>query len=85
MHLYIYVFISARRVAGAGIVGILSAANPSNACIPLQALDSTFPTFLLIDRGDCNFVSKVENAQNAGYAAAIVYNNEDGHDLVKSK
>lgn len=80
-----YLLVSARRISGAGIVGVLSAPSPSNACIPLQALDSAFPTFLLIERGDCNFVTKVENAQAAGYAAALVYNNEDDHDLVTSK
>lgn len=75
----------ARRISGTGIAGLLSAASPLNACTPLEAADakeSNYPVFILIERGDCNFVSKVQYAQDAGYAAAIVYDNEDGHDLV---
>lgn len=75
----------ARRISGAGIVGLLFAANPSNACVPLQAADAkqtNLPAFLLIERGNCNFVTKVQYAQDAGYAAAIVYDNEDNHELV---
>lgn len=75
----------ARRISGTGIVGVLASANPSNACMPLEVVDaklSSYPVFVLIERGDCNFVSKVQYAQDAGYAAAIVYDNEDTHDLV---
>ncbi|KAI5065073.1 hypothetical protein GOP47_0019768 [Adiantum capillus-veneris] len=75
----------ARRISGTGIVGVLSSASPSNACMPLEAVAaklSSYPVFVLIERGDCNFVSKVQYAQDAGYAAAIVYDNEDSHDLV---
>ena len=46
---------------------------------------TNFPTFLLVERGICNFLTKVQNAQDAGYAAAIVYDNQDGHDLITSK
>ncbi|MCO5591980.1 hypothetical protein L7F22_045973 [Adiantum nelumboides] len=77
--------LAVRRISGTGIVGVLSSANPSNACTPLEAVDiklSSYPVFVLIERGDCNFVSKVQYAQDAGYAAAIVYDNEDSHDLV---
>lgn len=75
----------AQKVPGAGIAGLLSAASPSNACEPLQVFNdkqATLPAFLLIERGDCNFVAKVQYAQDAGYAAAIVYDNQDGRDLV---
>lgn len=74
-----------RRVPGAGLVGLLFAAYPRNACEPLQVIDTkqlSLPAFLLIERGDCNFVTKVQYAQDAGYTAVIVYNNEDGLDLV---
>lgn len=75
----------ARRILGPGIEGSLALASPSNACVPLEAADakeSNYPVFVLIERGGCNFVTKVQYAQEAGYAASIVYDNEDGHDLV---
>lgn len=75
----------ARRVPGAGIIGSLLAVNPSKGCEPLQGMDAkqlAIPSFGLIERGNCSFVTKVQYAQEAGYSAAIVYNNEDGDDLV---
>lgn len=75
----------APKVPVAGIIGLLFAANSSNACVPLKAYNAkpmVLPAFILIERGGCNFVTKVQFAQGAGYAAAIVYNNENGHDLV---
>ncbi|THU56469.1 hypothetical protein C4D60_Mb11t17580 [Musa balbisiana] len=35
-----------------------------------------FPTFLLVDRGDCYFTAKAWNAQNAGAAAILVADNK---------
>ncbi|WOK96717.1 vacuolar-sorting receptor 1 [Canna indica] len=35
-----------------------------------------FPTFLLVDRGDCYFTAKAWNAQNAGAAAVLVADNK---------
>lgn len=35
-------------------------------------------TIAMIDRGNCNFTSKVENAQNAGAVAVIIVNNTAG-------
>ncbi|KAJ6826871.1 vacuolar-sorting receptor 1-like [Iris pallida] len=35
-----------------------------------------FPTFLLVDRGDCFFTTKAWNAQNAGAAAILVADNK---------
>jgi len=43
------------------------------------------PAFLLVERGICNFEVKVHNAQDAGFQAVIVYNNEDDRDLVTSE
>lgn len=36
-----------------------------------------FPTFLLVDRGDCYFTTKAWNAQNAGAAAIIVVDDKE--------
>ena len=79
---------AASTIPVTGIIGLLFAANPRNACVSIEAYDSkqtTLSGLLLISRGDCDFVTKVQNAQNAGYAAAIVYNNEEDSDLVTSK
>lgn len=74
-----------RKIPTSGILGLLYAANPSNACLPVQAYfanQTALSGFLLIERGDCDFVTKVQFAQDAGYTAAIVYNNEMSFDLV---
>eukprot|EP00250_Pteridium_aquilinum_P009830 c18967_g1_i1 orf=323-1369(-) len=74
-----------RKVPTSGILGVVFAAQPSNACVPLQAYianQTVLPAFILIERGDCDFVTKVQFAQDAGYTAAIVYNNEMSFDLV---
>jgi len=38
----------------------------------------------LVIRGRCQFDDKVRNAQNAGFKAAVVYDNEDNGVLVSS-
>ena len=86
LHGFLFV-LAASKVPVTGVIGLLFVANPWTACVPLEAYDgkqTTLPAILLISRGDCDFVTKVQMAQNAGYAAAIVYNNEDS-DLVTSK
>ncbi|XP_043222207.1 E3 ubiquitin-protein ligase RNF13-like [Amphibalanus amphitrite] len=60
-----------------GLEGPLVISDPPNACG--ARLNVSAPTtdriwVLLIERGDCQFQSKVLNAQNAGFGAAIVYN-----------
>lgn len=75
----------ARKIPTSGLLGLLFAAQPSNACAPVPAFSSNqtvLPGFLLIKRGDCDFVTKVQVAQDAGYTAAIVYNDEISYDLV---
>eukprot|EP00249_Psilotum_nudum_P012108 c23583_g2_i1 orf=333-1490(+) len=75
----------APQIPNAGIAGVLFAAIPIHACEPLQnmyEMSSLVSRFLLVERGLCNFVTKVHHAQEAGYAAAIVYNNEDSNDMV---
>ncbi|THU61648.1 hypothetical protein C4D60_Mb07t25540 [Musa balbisiana] len=74
----------APSVKGSGECGVLYVAEPLDACAPLtnevaKGLDSPFA---LIIRGGCTFDVKVRNAQNAGFKAAIVYDNEDRGALI---
>ncbi|KAJ7526204.1 hypothetical protein O6H91_17G087600 [Diphasiastrum complanatum] len=65
---------------------MLYASSPLDACQPLKnsppSLKFPFFPFVVVARGVCTFEAKVEHAQNAGFAAVIVYNNEDNEDLV---
>ena len=54
-------------------------ASPTLACEPLVGF--TPGAIALVDRGDCVFVDKVDNAQRAGAAGVIVVNN-DGDGLL---
>ncbi|CAL4911935.1 unnamed protein product [Urochloa decumbens] len=45
--------------------------------ISYKAKPGSFPTFLLVDRGDCYFTKKAWNAQNAGAAAILVADDKD--------
>uniref|UniRef100_A0ACD5Z6C1 Uncharacterized protein n=1 Tax=Avena sativa TaxID=4498 RepID=A0ACD5Z6C1_AVESA len=71
-------------VKGSGINGIIYTAEPLNACGPLttKAVKGTPSPFALIIRGGCTFDEKVKNAQDAGFKAAIVYDNENSGVLV---
>lgn len=78
--------ISAPTVKGSGKCGALYVAEPLDACSPLTnnfTEDIVSSSFALIIRGGCSFEDKIRRAQNAGFDAAIVYDNEDG-DLVAS-
>lgn len=73
-------------VKGSGECGTLFLAEPLDAC---SSVTSTVKPvkgcnlpFLLIVRGGCSFEDKVRRAQNAGFKAAIVYDNEDDGILV---
>ncbi|KAJ7281184.1 hypothetical protein O6H91_Y366700 [Diphasiastrum complanatum] len=74
----------APRISGAGLFGIVFVASPLDACKPLE--NGPFPVqsfpIALVVRGECTFQTKVELAQNAGFAAVIVYDNEDNEDLI---
>eukprot|EP00245_Coleochaete_scutata_P007849 TRINITY_DN23633_c0_g1_i1.p1 TRINITY_DN23633_c0_g1~~TRINITY_DN23633_c0_g1_i1.p1 ORF type:complete len:341 (-),score=30.79 TRINITY_DN23633_c0_g1_i1:853-1875(-) len=64
-----------------GMRGVLSLAHPLDACGTLDRYEGEEDVFALIKRGNCNFDVKVQNAQDAGYAAAIVFNNEPNGEL----
>lgn len=55
--------------------------SPTDCCGALNNSPSVNGNIALIDRGDCDFVVKVKNAQNAGAIAVIMVNNQ-GDDLV---
>jgi hypothetical protein len=62
-----------------GVTGALAlvndgAAPTTDACTSLPAV-SMSGKIALIDRGTCDFVTKVKNAQTAGAIAAIIANN----------
>ncbi|KAJ4966056.1 hypothetical protein NE237_017905 [Protea cynaroides] len=69
-------------VKGSGECGTLYVAEPYDACSPLinkvDTSQGANDSFALIIRGGCTFEEKVKIAQNAGFKAAIIHNNEDG-------
>lgn len=64
-------------------------AEPLDACSPLinkaAPGEGASSPLVLIVRGGCNFDDKVRSAQDAGFKAAIIFDNEDGGVLVSSK
>uniref|UniRef100_A0A0D6QYL6 RING-type domain-containing protein n=1 Tax=Araucaria cunninghamii TaxID=56994 RepID=A0A0D6QYL6_ARACU len=71
---------------GSGLCGLLQVAEPSDACFPLRnkavSGEGLYSPFALIERGTCSFQTKVRHAEDAGFKAAIVYDNEDRSKLV---
>lgn len=53
-------------------------APANDGCQTLTNAAQVSGKIALIDRGDCNFTAKVENAQNAGAVAVIIANNAAG-------
>ncbi|KAJ6828128.1 receptor homology region, transmembrane domain- and RING domain-containing protein 1 [Iris pallida] len=80
-------------VDAAGICGSLHLADPIDACFPLHNNTTTTTTgagggrrressrFVLIGRGLCSFEKKVRNAQDADFAAAIIYDDQHKNSL----
>ncbi|CAD8123981.1 unnamed protein product [Paramecium sonneborni] len=60
---------------GHRLMGAVDMAIPKNGCSDLQPTYGA--QFILIERGDCTFVTKVRNAEKAGYSLAIIGNNND--------
>ncbi|MBP8066035.1 MAG: T9SS-dependent M36 family metallopeptidase [Flavobacterium sp.] len=52
--------------------------DTSDACTPAVNAADISGKIAILRRGDCTFVAKVKNAQNAGALAVIVVNNVDG-------
>ncbi|KQJ94780.1 receptor homology region, transmembrane domain- and RING domain-containing protein 2 [Brachypodium distachyon] len=71
-------------VEGKGVNGVIYTVEPRDACGPLINRPDEGPVspFALIIRGGCQFDDKVRNAQDAGFKAAIVYDNKDNGVLV---
>uniref|UniRef100_A0A0D9X3G4 RING-type domain-containing protein n=1 Tax=Leersia perrieri TaxID=77586 RepID=A0A0D9X3G4_9ORYZ len=71
-------------VKDSGVKGAVYAVEPLDACGPLRnkAIDGPTSPFALVIRGGCQFDDKIRNAQNAGFKAVIVYDNEDSGVLV---
>ncbi|KAI3685204.1 hypothetical protein L6452_34441 [Arctium lappa] len=70
----------ARPVNGSGEHGTLFLASPLDACSPLinSSIEADINSpYVLIIRGGCPFKDKVRRAQDAGFKAAIIYNNDD--------
>ena len=76
----------APAVKVSGVNGVLYVVEPMDACSPLRtkAIKGSVSPFALVIRGRCQFDDKVRNAQNAGFKAAVVYDNEDNGVLVSS-
>ncbi len=62
-------------VSPGGTTANVVAAAPVDACSALTNPSSVSGRIALVDRGGCNFMVKVKNAQNAGAVGVIVVNN----------
>ncbi|KAI9098544.1 hypothetical protein K1719_025169 [Acacia pycnantha] len=75
------------RASSSGEPGILHLAEPLDACGALannaDQISKVRNPFVLIVRGQCSFVEKVTRAQEAGFKAAIIYDNKDDGFLIK--
>ncbi|KAK4252988.1 hypothetical protein QN277_010832 [Acacia crassicarpa] len=77
------------RASSSGEPGILHLAEPLDACGALannaDQISKVRNPFVLIVRGQCSFVEKVTRAQEAGFKAAIIYDNKDDGFLIKMR
>ncbi|KAF9601381.1 hypothetical protein IFM89_019234 [Coptis chinensis] len=60
-----------------------------NVTLSLESMEANFGAarspYVLIVRGGCTFEDKVRRAQNAGFEAAIVYDNEHDDRMIANK
>jgi len=66
------------QITTAGLTANVSQAVPNDGCSSLSNAATVSGKMALIDRGACNFVVKVKNAQNAGAIGVIIANNVSG-------
>lgn len=59
-----------------GVTGTVAAASPADGCTAIAG--NVSGKLALIDRGTCDFVTKVLNAQSAGATGVIMANNQGG-------
>lgn len=62
-----------------GSTAVLAVGSPADGC---AAMASVTGKIAIVDRGTCDFVTKVKNAQNAGATGVIVVNHASGGDSV---
>ena len=67
------------QLNGTGVTGLVAVASPADGCTALGSLSGKVA---VIDRGNCDFVVKVKNAQNAGAIGVIVANHVTGGDAL---
>lgn len=82
------VFEAFQSTLGSGIVGPRSGVliapddgggiSPRDGCEPFPANANLAGNFALVDRGNCTFLVKAVNAQNAGAKALLIANNAPG-------
>ncbi len=64
------------HVTSSGTTGPVTYAIPNDGCTTLTNAGAVSGRIALIDRGNCAFVVKVKNAQNAGATGVIIANND---------
>lgn len=60
----------------ADVVLVVDSSNTADACSPIVNTAELNGKIALVDRGNCNFVSKVQRCQDAGAIAVIFVNNQ---------
>lgn len=71
-------------VSGMRVTARVTVAEPLRACDPLVNPERLAGRIVIIERGDCIFVSKVRKVEEAGGIAAIVVDNTPGSSAVTS-
>ncbi|XP_033757644.1 protease-associated domain-containing protein 1-like [Pecten maximus] len=54
--------------------------NPYSGCSPLQNYEIVKDRIVMLQRGECSFVTKTFNAQNAGAVATIITDSDKNND-----
>ncbi len=70
--------LTAGGVTGDLALAVDGSANPTLLCGPVSNTAEVLGRVAVLDRGDCNFVVKVKNAQDAGAIGVVVVNNVAG-------